>query len=77
MRDETREPTKRELRQQKRALKQAGSQRRRRLLKQALREDPEDAGSSEADFGRYRTAPLNGMDRDATRRRPRPSNEDG
>jgi hypothetical protein len=80
--DGEREPTKRERRQQKREIKRAGSQRRRRMLKQALREAPEDAASSgsEADadfnFGRYRSAPLNGMDHDPTRRRrPEPGDE--
>jgi hypothetical protein len=64
-----REPTKRELRQQKRAIKRAGSQRRRRMLKQALRENPEDAPLGEFDFGRYSSAPFNGLDHDATRTR--------
>jgi hypothetical protein len=63
------EPTKRELRQQKRELKRAGSQRRRRVWKQELRENPEEAPYSEEDFGRYSTARLNGLDRDSTRRK--------
>jgi hypothetical protein len=63
------EPTKRELRQVKRELKQAGSQRRRRLWKRDLRENPEEAPHSEDDFGRYSTAELNGIDRDRTRHR--------
>ena len=62
-------PTKRDLRQAKRELKRAGSQRRRRQWKRDLRENPEEAPSSEEDFGRYSTAELNGMDRDNTRRR--------
>jgi hypothetical protein len=62
---------KREFRQQKRKLKQLGSQRRRRMLKRDLIERPEEAPYSEANFGRYRTSDLNGRDRDATRR-PRP-----
>ena len=68
--DGDREPTKRELRQLKREIKRAGSQRRRRQLKQSLRDRPEDAASApdEFDFGRYRSSPLNGMDRDSTRR---------
>jgi hypothetical protein len=69
--DEPREPTKRELRQQKRAIKRAGSQRRRRMLKQVLRENPDDAPLGEFDFGRFSSAPFNGLDHDATRtRRP-------
>jgi hypothetical protein len=63
------EPTKRDQRQTKRELKQAGSQHRRRQLKRELRENPEEAPYSEENFGRYSTAELNGMDRDSTRRR--------
>jgi hypothetical protein len=61
------DPTKRELRQQKRELKRAGSQRRRRVWKQELRQNPEEAPYSEEDFGRCSTAGLNGMDRDSKR----------
>jgi hypothetical protein len=67
-----REPTKRELRQQKREIKRAGSQRRRRMLKQQLRENPEDAPLGEFDFGRYSSAPFNGLDHDATRTHSHP-----
>jgi hypothetical protein len=73
--DEPREPTKRELRQQKRELKRAGNQRVRRIFKQALRENPDEAAECEPDVGRCRSAPFNGMDHDATRRRPGPSTE--
>ena len=59
---------KRELRQQKREIKQKGNQRARRVLKRVLAEDPEDAPFVEPDYGRYRSAELNGIDRDATRR---------
>jgi hypothetical protein len=59
--------TKRELREQKREVKRAGVKRRRRLLKQSLVENPEEAHKVEVDFGRYRSAPLNGLDQDATR----------
>ncbi len=45
------EPTKRELRQLKREIKRAGSQRRRREWKRQLRENPEEAPYSEEDFG--------------------------
>jgi hypothetical protein len=54
---------KRELRQLKREIKRAGSQRRRRQLKRDLIENPEEAHRSEFDFGRYRSAELNGIDR--------------
>jgi hypothetical protein len=74
--DAEREPTKRELREQKRAIKRAGSQRRRRMLKQTLRENPEDAPLGEFDFGRYSSAPFNGIDHDATRRRSRPARDE-
>ena len=64
------QPTKRELRQMKREVKRAGSQRRRRQWKRDLRENPEEAPHSEDDFGRFSTAPLNGIDQDQKRRRP-------
>jgi hypothetical protein len=63
------EPTKRDQRQAKRELKQAGSQHRRRQLKRELRENPEDAHHSEENFGRYSTTDLNGIDQDSTRRK--------
>ena len=63
------EPTKRELRQMKREIKRAGSQRRRRQWKRELRENPEEAPFSEEDFGRFSTAELNGLDRDQKRHR--------
>jgi hypothetical protein len=62
------EPTRREQRRQKRELKQAGSQHRRRALKQELRDNPEEAHRSEENFGRYSTEEMNGMDRDPTRK---------
>jgi hypothetical protein len=71
-----REPTKRELRQAKREIKRAGSQRRRRMLKQALRDNVEDAPAAEFDFGRFSSAPMNGMDHDPTRRRARPERDE-
>jgi hypothetical protein len=54
---------KRELRRLKREIKQAGSQRRRRLLKRDLAENPEEAHPAEAALGRLRSADLNGLDR--------------
>lgn len=59
---------KRELRQEKRKIKQLGNQRARRVLKRVLAEHPEDAPFVEPSYGRYRSADLNGIDRDATRR---------
>lgn len=60
---------KRELRQTKREIKRAGNKRRRRYLKRELREVPEDAAHTEFRFGRDSSAPFNGMDQDAKRRR--------
>ena len=60
---------KREIRQLKREIKRKGNQRRRRVAKRLLSENPEDAPFEPDDFGRYRSAALNGLDRDATRRR--------
>lgn len=62
--------TKRAMREEKRVIKRAGGKRRRRRWKQALAEDPEAAPHAPADFGRYGSAALNGLDRDPTRRRP-------
>lgn len=68
--------TKRELRQQKREIKRAGGKRRRRLLKQALVEQPGEAPDAAFDFGRYSSAKWNGIDHDSTRRRHSPSETD-
>lgn len=62
------DPDKRQYRQLKRDLKQAGNRKRRRHLQRELQDNPEDAAHSEFDFGRLGTAGLNGNDRDATRR---------
>jgi hypothetical protein len=61
---------KRRYRQLKRDIKQAGNRKRRRQLQRDLERNPEEAAWSEIDLGRDRSAPLNGNDRDATRRRP-------
>ena len=63
------DPQKRQLRKLKRDLKKAGGKRRRRRLRRDLTENPEEAHHSEADFGRASSATMNGLDRDATRRR--------
>ena len=60
---------KRSLRKLKRELKRAGNKSRRRHLKRSLADDPDEAAHTEFDFGRRTSAGLNGMDRDATRRR--------
>lgn len=61
---------KRSYRKLKRDLKRTGNKRRRQHLKRELTERPENAPHSAFDFGRSGTAGLNGIDRDATRRRP-------
>jgi hypothetical protein len=60
---------KRQLRQDKRAVKRAGNKARRQQLKRDLADNPEEAAFSEERFGRHRSAGLNGIDRDSTRRR--------
>jgi hypothetical protein len=60
---------KRQLRKLKRELKRSGNKRRRQHLKRGLAESPEDAPHAEFDFGRLRSADLNGLDRDATRKK--------
>jgi hypothetical protein len=62
-----RDNTRRELLEQKREIKRAGGKRRRRILKQSLIDNPEEAHEVEGDFGRYSSAWLNGLDQDATR----------
>ncbi len=63
------EQDKRQMRNLKRAIKRAGNKTRRQALKRNLAENPADAHESEFDFGRDSSAGLNGMDRDATRRK--------
>jgi hypothetical protein len=53
----------------KRTVKRAGNKRRRQFLKRQLAEQPEDAPFAEYDFGKEASAHLNGLDRDATRRK--------
>lgn len=61
---------KRAYRQLKRQIKRAGNKHRRQQLKRELAENPEEAPYREADVGRYRSSNFNGLDQDATRRRP-------
>ncbi len=69
---------KRQLRKLKREIKRAGNKRRRQHLKRDLAERPDEAPSSEYNFRRDSSEGLNGMDRDATRRRlPRDANQPG
>lgn len=63
---------KRHLRETKRELKRAGHKKVRARAKHLLDSAPEDAHLARDSFGRYTTAHLNGIDRDATRRPRRP-----
>jgi hypothetical protein len=60
---------KRQLRKLKRDIKRAGNKSRRQHLKRELAENPEEAPHSEYDFGRKTSETLNGLDKDATRRK--------
>jgi hypothetical protein len=60
---------KRRHRQLKRSIKRAGRKKVRQQLKRDLAVRPEEAAHSNIDYGRDRCADLNGIDRDATRRR--------
>jgi len=60
---------KRRYRKLKRDVKRAGNKRRRQHLKRELADKPEEAPYTEFDFGDTSSATMNGMDRDATRRR--------
>ncbi len=60
---------KRRMRKLKRDVKRAGNKRRRQHLKRDLRDNPAEAPHSTFDFGDTTSETLNGMDRDATRRR--------
>jgi hypothetical protein len=50
-------------------IKRAGHKHVRNIIKRTLTENPEEAAHIEDDFGKYRTAELNGIDRDLTRQR--------
>lgn len=63
------DPDKRQIRKLKSALKKRGNKHRRAQLKQTLSDNPDEAAFAEEDFGRHRSAGLNGMDQDSTRKR--------
>jgi hypothetical protein len=65
------DPQKRQLRKLKRDIKRAGGKRRRQQLKRDLIGKPDEAHLSGdiVDFGRATSSTLNGLDKDATRRR--------
>ena len=60
---------KRRYRKLKRDVKRAGNKRRRAHLKRELANNPDEAPFSQFDFGETSSETMNGMDRDATRRR--------
>ena len=64
------DPRKRELRKLKRTLKRAGSKHRRRELKKQLVDDPAGAPEAAEVLGKFSSEVLNGLDQDATRKRP-------
>jgi hypothetical protein len=68
---------KRQFRKLKRDVKRAGNKRRRQHLKRELNDKPEEAPHTEFDFGRNTSQTLNGLDQDATRRRPGRDGEPG
>jgi hypothetical protein len=61
---------KRRLRKLKRDIKRAGNKRRRQHLKRDLTANPEEAPFADFEFGRDSSVGLNGLDQDATRRKP-------
>jgi hypothetical protein len=68
---------KRELRKLKREIKRKGSQYRRRMLKRALAEHPEEAAHDVPSVGRYCSAALNDLDHRAGRSRRPPKRRSG
>ena len=58
--------TKKELREEKRIVKRLGNKRLRRQVRETLESDPEAIADLEPDYGRYRSATLNGLDRPTT-----------
>jgi hypothetical protein len=64
------DPDKRVMRELKRVVKKRGNKHRRQELKKTLTENPEEAAHAEENLGRFRSDTLNGLDRDATRRKP-------
>jgi len=60
---------KRRQRQLKRDVKKAGNRTRRQRLKRTLEENPAEVHFEDETFGRHSSEPLNGQDRDPTRKR--------
>jgi len=70
------DPDKRKTRQLKREIKRAGSKHRRRDFKRQLRDNPDEAAHTEENFGRCSSAPMNGLDKDSTRQKETPPEEE-
>jgi hypothetical protein len=62
------DPDKRRMRKLKKSVKKAGAKKRRGRLKRDLRDNPAEAHLSEIRYGRNRSATMNGLDDDRTRR---------
>jgi hypothetical protein len=60
---------KRQIRKLKRTVKKAGNKKRRRQLKDDLRDNPAEAHWSEPTVGNLSSETLNGLDQDSTRSR--------
>jgi hypothetical protein len=60
---------KKQMRKLKRDVKKAGNKKRRAKLKRDLRDNPHDAHWTEPTVGGMSSETLNGLDKDATRRR--------
>lgn len=63
------ERDKRQMRKLKRNVKKTGNKKRRRQLKDDLRDNPVEAHWTEPTVGNLSSETLNGLDKDATRRR--------
>jgi hypothetical protein len=63
---------KRQMRKLKRDVKKAGNKKRRAQLKRDLADNPDEAHWSEPTVGRLSSEALNGLDKDATRKRSEP-----
>ena len=63
------DPDKRMIRKLKSAIKKRGNKHRRAQLKQTIADNPDEAAHAEADLGHHRSAGMNGLDNDGTRKR--------
>jgi len=63
------DPDKRMIRKLKYAIKKRGNKHRRATFKQTIADNPDEAAHAEEDLGRHRSAGMNGLDNDSTRKR--------